>query len=303
MVKIFRLISHIINGTLQRRIHFEKIKKRAIERTQEWNEFYLSPEDNITIDFDNDTSLKLYKDSTLSQDLHKGNFEFHEIKFISSFLQSGDAFIDVGANIGYFSVVASRSVGTGSVHSFEPTKKTYKRLLESIDLNKTKNIYPHKVALSDVKERREFTTSNDGFDAYNSLGVPSQGIDFSKETLTTVTLDAFLKEQNIATPTLIKIDVEGWEIPVIKGMKELLNKKDSPVLMVEFTEDNAKLSGFSCANLFNLISSFNYALYKYNWVTNELVKQENKKFYTYTNLVCIKANSAYFERLISVNIV
>ena len=155
-------------------------------------------------------------------------------------------------------------------------------------LNNCNNIQTLQIALSDKCEQREFTTSNDGFDAYNSLGSPSQGVSFSTDIVQTQTFDFFQKENNVPNPTLIKIDVEGWEIPVIKGMKETLEKTNAPLLIVEFTEDNAQLSGYTCADLFDLISSFGYSLYKYNWVRNELIKQEKKEYYSYTNLIAIK---------------
>ena len=303
MTKLFRLTKHFIRGTIFRRFFFEKIKRQALIKEKKWVEFYASNQESIILNYLNGASLKLYKDSSLSPNLNRGDFEFHEIRFINDFLQHKDTFIDIGANIGYFSMIASKCVGDeGKIHSFEPTKKTYDRLLESIKLNQANNVSAHKIALSNISEEREFTISNDGFDAYNSLGKPSEGSDFIKEIVHTKPFDTVIEEKNISTPSLIKIDVEGWEMPVIEGMKNLLNKKDAPVLMVEFTEDNANLAGFSCSDLYDLISNFNYSMYKYNWVRNELVKQENKEYYTYTNLIAIKDNSPFFDRLKNVSI-
>ena len=280
MNKAIKLFNHFTRGTIFRRLEYEKVKKNAIQKEKAWNDFLNSDQKEIVIQITNGSILKLYKDSSLSPHLFKGDFEFHEIKFILTFLEKGDVFIDIGANIGYFSITASSSVGeTGAVHCFEPTEQTYSRLLGSIALNNAKNIFPHATALSNLNEERAFTVSTNGFDAYNSLGTPSEGEGFSKKILFTRSLDSFLKEENIADPSLIKIDVEGWEIPVIEGMKELLAKKTAPVLIVEFTESNAKSAGFSCSSLFDMITELNYNLYKYNWINNTLTKQTRQENY------------------------
>lgn len=303
MSRISKLINHLKRGTALRRIQFEKVKKAAISNANQWKDFLATDKDFVSKQIFNDIKLNLYKDSSLSESLYKGDFEYQEVQFLNSFLKPDDVFVDIGANIGYFSIIASKRVApNGKVYSFEPTDKTYKRLQESLKLNHCNNVQTYQIALSDKCEQREFTVSNDGFDAYNSLGNPSQGANFSKNVVQTQTFDFFQKENNIPFPTLIKIDVEGWEIPVIKGMKETLEKENAPFLIVEFTEDNAQLSGFTCADLYDLILSFGYSLYKYNWVRNELVKQENKDYYSYTNLVAIKNITEAKKRLKNVSI-
>ena len=298
MGRISKLITHVKRGTALRRFNFEKVKKTAIANASIWKDFLATDKNAVVKEVFNNIKLNLYKDSSLSESLYKGDFEYQEVQFLNSFLKPNDVFVDIGANIGYFSIIASKRVASnGKVYSFEPTVKTYERLEESLKLNHCDNVQTHQVALSDKCEQREFTSSTDGFDAYNSLESPSQGASFSKNIVQTQTFDFFQKENNIPTPTLIKIDVEGWEIPVIQGMKEMLEKKDAPILIVEFTEDNAQLSGFTCADLFDLISSFGYSLYKYNWVRNELVKQQKKEYYSYTNLIAMKDSSETKSRL------
>jgi FkbM family methyltransferase len=298
MGRISILINHLKRGTALRRVHFEKVKKTAISNASQWKDFLASDKNFLSKEIFNDIKLNLYKDSSLSESLFKGDFEYQEVQFLNSFLKPNDVFIDIGANIGYFSIIASKRVASnGKVYSFEPTDKTYERLRQSLILNNCNNVHTYQVALSDKCEQREFTTSTDGFDAYNSLGSPSQGASFSKDIVQTQTFDFFQKEHNIPTPTLIKIDVEGWEIPVIEGMKETLEKANAPFLIVEFTEDNAQLSGFTCADLYDLIISFGYSLYKYNWVRNELIKQDNKDYYSYTNLIAMKDDSEAKKRL------
>ena len=127
--------------------------------------------------------------------------------------------------------MASKAVGeTGKVHSFEPTDETFKRLEESVSLNKCQNITTHQIALSNIKEEREFVISKDGFDAYNSLGTPSSGKDFDRKVVITHSLDSYIEEHQLNLPSLVKIDVEGWEIPVIEGMNAILSNDNAPTL-------------------------------------------------------------------------
>ena len=302
MSKIVKLINHIKRGTASRRIQFEKVKKKALNNEAKWNRFQSRKDHTVkTILFD-EIKLVLDKNSSLSKSLFRGDFEYQEVQFLKTFLRDKDIFVDIGANIGYFSIIASKKVKQGKVYSFEPTEKTFERLENSIKINECKNIHAFQIALSDKSEEREFTVSNDGFDAYNSLGNPSQGENFTRSMVQTSTFDEFKKQNNIPNPTIIKIDVEGWEIPVLNGMKDTLSTDNAPLLIVEFTEENAQLSGYSCSSLYELISSFGYNLYKYNWVRNELIQQANKEHFSYTNLICLKDTSIIQSRLKNIHI-
>ena len=86
----------------------------------------------------------------------------------------------------------------------------------------------------------------------------------------------------------MKIDVEGWEMYVLKGASKLLSSIHSPVLMVEFTEDNAFAAGFYCGEIFEFVRSFGYEWYRYNASSNTLELQKKKLHYPYENLIAIK---------------
>src|SRR5437879_3937805 len=97
-----------------------------------------------------DVQIRLYLDSELCRLVHCIDFESTERKFVNAFLRPGDVFVDVGANIGLFTLVAALRVGsTGRVFAFEPTSETFERLVANVRLNKFTNVSPHRVALSD----------------------------------------------------------------------------------------------------------------------------------------------------------
>jgi FkbM family methyltransferase len=135
-------------------------------------------------------------------------------------IKRGDYVIDAGANIGFFAFLASEKVGLeGKVFTFEPASKTHELLENNIKLNGKKNIIIVKNALGDSKGELEFTLSdssgeNSGF---------FQG-SYNKEIVKQITLDSFIKENNIKKIDFIKADIEGMERNLLMGAKETIRK-------------------------------------------------------------------------------
>ena len=132
--------------------------------------------------------------------------------------------------------------------------------------------------------------SLDGHSAWNSFGKPSDGTLYKKEIFETISLDRIIEihRNEINKIDLIKIDVEGWEIPVLEGGVGVLGVEDAPVLMVEFTEVNAKNAGYSCAELYKLGEQYDYKWYEYNSKNKKLTWSPLKSDYPYKNLIAIK---------------
>lgn len=165
-----------------------------------------------------------------------GEYEEKEIKYLENTLKEGDVLIDVGANIGLFSSVAAISVGEkGKVYSFEPMKKTYNALLETIHLNKFKNITTENIAVSDKKQIIELHIN----DSEKNSGMASA---YSKnstytEDVQAFSLDEYFLDKKINSIKLIKIDIEGGEYLALLGMMNLL-KKFKLILLIEINPDN-----------------------------------------------------------------
>lgn len=237
-----------------------------------------------------DLKIKLYADSILSKFIYQG-FEKDEVDFLKRFLLPGDLFIDVGANIGLFSLYASRIVGDfGGVISFEPTQTTYEKLLENCALNNLGNIQAFKLGLSEKEEMLELNVSSNGFEAWNTF-VESHDDKFSsKEMVPTKSLDGFISEHEIDPQriSLVKIDVEGFEMNVLRGAQGLLSRSVAPTLMVEFTEINAISAGHCCHEMYKFVNDFGYTWYSYLSDGSRLVYEPMQLSYPYTNLIAIK---------------
>jgi|GEM_PF-1148876 len=241
--------------------------------------------------------ITLFRDSILSKLIYF-SFEDTEITFIRKFLKAGDIFFDVGANIGLFSLYAANKVtNAGKVFSFEPAPITYQRLMSNVVLNELVNVKSENIGLSSNEAILKFNVSLTGYDAWNSFAELNEIGETETIEVPVISLDRYIQKNNITKIDLIKIDVEGWELNVMKGAINLLSQENAPVLLVEFTETNAFAAGYYCGELFDFVKSFGYEWYSYDKETNELIPQEKKLHYPYENLIAIKNIKEVIVRL------
>lgn len=215
-----------------------------------------------------------------------GYCEANLANFLLRMINEGMVCIDVGAHIGYYSVLLSRLSGkNGSVHSFEPTPWTYNILKENTqDIG---NIHINNLGLSDVTGTAEFSDYGPGYGAFNTahmngatgINKPSQS-----RTVSLTTLDSYVKGHNI-TPDFIKIDAEGFEYNILKGSTELLLKL-RPIISIEVAGGESWKNERNGA--FSVLKTANYNIFEIT-INGHLEPHEPKSTYTYDNLICIPA--------------
>jgi FkbM family methyltransferase len=294
-----RVLGHARQGTLLARTREHWQAYRAISRSKWWDSrrgregfcnHWLEPS----------VRLRLYFDSELCRFIYQGDFETNERAYLHAFLRPGDVFVDVGANIGLFTLIAARIVGeSGAVHAFEPCAKTYRRLLDNVAMNKLNNVECHQAALSDIAQTLEMSISTDGMDAWNALADrPYMGQHYEKESIQACRWDDVASERNlIGRVALMKIDVEGWETHVLNGALKSLSHDDAPVLQVEFTDSAARAAGDSCQNLYRTLESLGYRMYQYDAGSRVLHPDPMRQEYGYLNLFAVKDLAAAKARL------
>ena len=146
--------------------------------------------------------------------LYCGLMEYNEMGFLLHFLRPADTFVDIGANVGSYTILASSQVKANSI-SIEPLQDTFKKLIDNILINKVeKNVKACNIGLGSEISKIHFTKS---LDTINHVA--------TKEEIDTIevkidTLDNLL--MNEQCPSLIKIDVEGYENEVINGEEKTL---------------------------------------------------------------------------------
>ena len=201
-------------------------------------------------------------------------------------MKEGDIFVDIGANIGLFSLIASRAVGnTGKVICFEPSPTTFVRLDENVKLNNLNNISHKNIGLSEKIDELVFFISKTGYDAWNSFA-PREDILEDSILVPVSTLDIELNEVDKTKIKLIKIDVEGWEKFVIQGGRDLFVNYN-PIVMVEFTEENTFNAGYPVYEIYDMMKDFGYVWYTIK--DGELILEPKRLRYPYNNLIAVKS--------------
>lgn len=188
---------------------------------------------------------------------YMGLLEFEEMAFLLHVLRDTDVFIDVGANHGSYSLLASSVIGATSI-SFEPIPATYRHLVENVTLNQIN----HKVKCINKGVGSEAGIQTFVFGDISSLShiiLPSENRRASIDVAIT-TLD---EELNHEYPCLIKIDVEGFEKAVLDGAKKTLQKESVLSVIIELNKFDQKY-GFDEAETIDLLFSFGFFPYSYN---------------------------------------
>lgn len=187
------------------------------------------------------------------------SFEKNQTSYIKSILKPGMTLLDVGANIGYYSIIASPILGDrGQIHAFEPVAQQYADLQANISRNNLKNIHAKKLIVS---EKSGMMTINLGGD--DNSGTASVAFAPSNngrsETVETVSLDEYVAKNRLKVD-VIKVDVEGHELSVFKGARETL-KQQKPILLAEVKQFLFKRAGTSREELYSFLSELGYQAY------------------------------------------
>lgn len=185
------------------------------------------------------------------------------LSFMQSLVKPGMVIYDIGANIGIHSLILACEHPDCQVHAFEPETLNFWKLLRNIELNKLKNITAHPIAAGAKREIRYLSLQG-----YLS-GLGQHSLQKTVSSLTTPVevwgLDSYIRKQKIPRPDLVKIDVEGFELQVLKGMTHQLKTK-RPQFIIEVHEaltDRSKVESF---------------LKKYNYKIKEIARQRKRGF-------------------------
>lgn len=183
--------------------------------------------------------------------------EFDPVVFdaISSRLTSGGVFVDVGANVGYYTFCSLDLVGdTGQVHAFEIDPRPLKCLRKTVDSLKIKNVHIHNVAVSSSKGVGFLTQESD-------CGHSHVDPDGSGKRVDTISLDLWQEDASCDSIDVIKIDVEGGEFSVLRGAVETL-KKHKPLIVFEADNDLQDRHECRVSDITELLGSIGYEVQK-----------------------------------------
>lgn len=164
--------------------------------------------------------------------------------------------IDVGANIGYYSIQFAETKNA-TIYAFEPMDYQHETLRRNLAINSISNVNTIKKIVSDQEgiERIYFS----GFENTGKSSIVKKAD--QHEDIDAVTLDSFCEINNINNVDLIKIDVEGYEFKVLNGFHSMLESKKVTHVFVELLEKNLNKAGTSSREICDLLNKYDYRGY------------------------------------------
>lgn len=185
-------------------------------------------------------------------------------KFLLETAGQCNTIFDVGANIGYYTVQFAQNTNA-TIYAFEPMDYQYNTLLRNLELNSISNVCPIKKIVSDseVKQRIYFS----GMENTAASSVVNKTDEF--EEIPAISLDGFCEENQIGQIGLIKIDVEGYEFNVLKGLEDMLKNQNISHLFIEIVGRHLKKAGTSAKEVFDFLKRYNYEGYSIKTGTPE----------------------------------
>ena len=159
-----------------------------------------------------------------------GYYDYHNMLFVKKLMPILKNYVDIGANVGVYSLIASEIKGS-RVYAFEPFRDTFQKLQRNAKANNRKNIYPFNYALGSKNCLVGLRISLD------DSGYATVAMRKSRIRVECRRMDGLCRSEKIS-PTLVKIDTEGMEYEILKGFGEYLEK--IKIIFVELTEINKK---------------------------------------------------------------
>ena len=207
---------------------------------------------------------------------HYGTYEKLEAKIMEEKIKVGNITVDVGANIGLHTLNMARIVGnTGRVFAFEPDPSNFEILEKNVKINNYQNIILEQKAVGD-KNGRTTLYQSDHPGMHRIFPQTKQAKGQVQVALTS--LDKYFIDSNLADKiNFIKIDVEGLEFSVLKGMKNILKNNKKIKILFEFMPKNTMEAGFTPIELLNYLTSYDFKLFCIDESTKKLLHVSNNE--------------------------
>lgn len=227
-------------------------------------------------------NLKFYAqkgDAGIVANIYFKLFDYEDSMFLIHHLKKDDLFIDVGANVGHYSLLAA-GICQAEVMAFEPIPSTFFKLNRNVNLNKLSNkIKLFNIGIGEESSYLNFTTNKD---VMNSV---AQEYDKDVVRIEVMRLDDVLKD---IEPVFLKIDVEGFEYFVLKGATNVLAKESLKYIIIEFNFSSSKY-GHSNQEIFKLLTANDFMPIEYN-VENKILTIVNTFNKDKFNTIFIRKN-------------
>lgn len=193
--------------------------------------------------------------------LTRGVYEKEITDLFKRIVKEGMTFVDIGAHIGYYTLLVARLVGkTGKVYAFEPADDSYALLVKNIEINGYNNVIPVKKAISNKSGAKKLFL-NPRNKADNRLWNSEKG--YECINIEETSLDEFFETYD-SKIDVIKMDIEGYEMKALQGMNNIIIKNPNLKIITEFWPGAIEGSGFSPIEFLNKLVEWGFKLYTIN---------------------------------------
>lgn len=258
LLRVYKTLSFIYNHPLNKNMRI-----KAIQKFINWQiGSRLVPGDVIVPWISDSKFIAQPGEHGVTQNIYCGLAEFQDMGYALHVLTPDDIFIDIGANVGSYTIIASAARHARTI-CFEPIPETYNRLLKNIQVNNIQSLVtPNNCGVSDVKGELLFTSTQN---TMNHALSESESLQDSIR-INVLPLDVLLENIN---PTFIKIDVEGMETKVINGAKNTLQKPSLNSIIMEVNGSGERY-GFTDSDIIKTITNNDFQPYTYKPFEKEL---------------------------------
>jgi len=237
---------------------------------------------------------KLFLDKLDSLKLFfRGSYEEFETETVKKIIKKNDIVLDVGANIGYFTLIFAKLVGKdGIVFAFEPEPTNFDLLKKNVTINGYKNVILIRKALSDRTGKTKLFLSEGNLGDHIIMDTKENR---NSIEIDTITGEDYFRDLNKKI-NFIKMDIQGAEINALRGMSSLLQKMNEIKIMIEFAPNWLKNFGNDPLELLSLLNEYDFKVSEIDDSekkiipidSQELIKKYPPERKGYTNLLCSK---------------
>ena len=199
-------------------------------------------------------------------------YEPFSTKIIETYVKDGSTFVDVGAHYGYYSLLAVNRKKNIRIIAVEPVKENFRILEKNLSLYQIASKKTYNAAASNRNGREKFHVT----EASDSAGFYEHPLTATKKIIytQTVKLDSILKNQRV---DFVKIDVEGHEIHVLRGLQNTIKRNPKLKILIEFTPKCQKMAGFDPSDMLQELKNLGFELF--------LLKESEKTIHRLTNQI------------------
>ena len=249
LLVIYKAVKAVFGGHGIGRIYLIRIINNAVLKHIKSN-FVVVRGHKMFLDSKDSLNLSLY-----------GVYEEFETELIEKEVKKEDSVLDIGANIGYYTLIFAKLVGEhGKVFAFEPDPTNFELLRRNIEENGYKNVVLINKAVSDKSERLKLFLSEDNL-ADHRIYDSQDGRKFIE--IESIRLDDYFKGYS-GKIDFIKMDIEGTEYGAVRGMGTLFKKTKGLIIISEFWPFGLKRSGVEPVEYLNTLREYGFHLYELN---------------------------------------